>query len=211
MYYVYAYLRNRTSVTAKAGSPYYIGKGTGNRAWDLHSSNIQVPTDKDMIVILENNLTELGALALERRYIKWYGRKDLGTGILLNRTAGGDGASGHVPSDAQRKQVSERLKGKSKSEETKKKMSLSKKGLPSNIKGKTMSIEARNRISEVAKQRSEKDIFYKDKMSRSLKKYYLENPKDSQKQEQTICPHCNKIGGSHAMKRWHFDNCKVLG
>ena len=23
------------------------------------------------------------------------------------------------------------------------------------------------------------------------------------------CPHCGKLGGSRAMKRWHFDNCKL--
>jgi hypothetical protein len=22
------------------------------------------------------------------------------------------------------------------------------------------------------------------------------------------CPHCGKEGGSNAMTRWHFDNCK---
>ena len=27
------------------------------------------------------------------------------------------------------------------------------------------------------------------------------------KQNKMICPHCGKSGG-HAMKRWHFDNCK---
>lgn len=26
---------------------------------------------------------------------------------------------------------------------------------------------------------------------------------------QTTCPHCSKIGQENAMKRWHFDNCKV--
>jgi len=93
IYYVYAYLRSKDSETAKAGTPYYIGKGKDQRAFENHK-NVSVPENITNIVLVESNLTEIGAFALEGRLIKWYGRKDTNTGILLNRTDGGEGASG---------------------------------------------------------------------------------------------------------------------
>ncbi len=101
IYYVYAYIRSKDSNTAKAGTPYYIGKGKGKRAYQKHRSGprgIAVPSDISYIVFVETNLTELGALALERKMIAWYGRQDNKSGILLNRTDGGDGTSGAVRS-----------------------------------------------------------------------------------------------------------------
>jgi hypothetical protein len=90
-----AYLRGKDSSAGKAGSPYYIGKMRGvERIRERHA--VPIPKDDRQIRLLKGNLTEPEANAWERRYIARYGRKDLGTGILLNRTSGGEGASGRV-------------------------------------------------------------------------------------------------------------------
>ena len=129
IYYVYAYIRSKDSKTAKAGTPYYIGKGKDVRAWGDHKY-LSVPKEHNLIVILETNLTELGAFAIERRLILWWGRKDIGSGILLNLTDGGEGTSGYKYTEEQLARMSIQRTGRILSEETKLKMSVAALGKP---------------------------------------------------------------------------------
>lgn len=92
-FYVYMWLREKDSKTALAGTPYYIGKGNGKRATDGRRKGI--PKNKENIVIVESNLSEEAAFALEIELIKKYGRKDIKTGILINLSDGGEGQSGY--------------------------------------------------------------------------------------------------------------------
>ena len=101
-YYTYAYLREDRT-------PYYIGKGSGRR---IYSSNrtIKKPKDKSRIIFLKQNLTEEEAFKHEIYMIAVFGRKDLGTGILHNRTNGGDGISGYILSELDREKRKNRMK-----------------------------------------------------------------------------------------------------
>ena len=81
-YYCYFYIRDD-------GTPYYVGKGCGSRIDSKNHPGIILPPKERRIKIAEN-LNEEDAIQLEKMYIRKYGRKDLGTGILYNKTDGGD-------------------------------------------------------------------------------------------------------------------------
>jgi hypothetical protein len=75
IYYTYAYLDDNNK-------PYYVGKGSGNRAYAPHS-NVEVPEDKSKILFLKKNLSEKKAFEHEAYMIHVLGRKHLG-GLLEN-------------------------------------------------------------------------------------------------------------------------------
>ena len=101
-FYTYAYLRKGDK------TPYYIGKGTGKRAYDRHTHRVKVPDDRDRIIFLKENVSEREAWDYETEMIQFYGRKDLGTGILRNMSDGGEGPAN--PSPESRRKNSERNK-----------------------------------------------------------------------------------------------------
>jgi hypothetical protein len=98
IFYVYEWLDD-------SSMPYYIGKGNGKRAWQKTKGHMP-PSDRSKIRIVAHNLFENEALTLERKLIAFYGRQDLGTGHLVNKTSGGQGPCGRKTSD----QAIEKLK-----------------------------------------------------------------------------------------------------
>lgn len=136
-FYVYAYLR-------EDGTPYYIGKGVGRRAVQKH--NVNIPKDQRRIIVCEQNLTEIGALAIERQLILWYGRIDLGTGCLRNLTSGGDNTE---ISPITRQKMSAAKLGRS--NPWMKDVNAGRKGIPTSLVGHPKTQEHKNQISKALK------------------------------------------------------------
>lgn len=86
-YYTYLWLR-------EDGLPYYVGKGKGDRSFFKFERSLN-PPERSRIITQEFP-DEDSAIAAERFLISYYGRLDLGTGCLRNRTDGGEGISGHT-------------------------------------------------------------------------------------------------------------------
>ena len=81
-FYSYLWLR-------EDGTPYYVGKGSGNRAFTNKGHNVHRPVSKSRIVVFPM-VNEAEAFESEIALIDLFGRKDVGTGYLLNRTGGGE-------------------------------------------------------------------------------------------------------------------------
>jgi hypothetical protein len=121
--FVYAYLRTN-------GSPYYIGIASNwKRPTERHGA-CPVPKERHRIRILRTGLSWNQACKWEMRYIARWGRKDIATGILCNRTDGGDGSLGAIKSD-----------------EAKAKMSAAKKAMWSDPERSALTIQAQRKYA----------------------------------------------------------------
>lgn len=146
LFYTYAYLR-------EDGTPYYIGKGKGSRCYSTCGRRgCNPPPDRSRIIFLKQNLTEEEAFRHEVYMIAVFGRIDKGTGILRNMTDGGEGSSGYVHTCESKEKIGKASRGLKRSEETRRRISESKKGKSVN-KGVKRSEETREKIRKAARQR----------------------------------------------------------
>lgn len=78
MFYVYLYLRDD-------GTPYYVGKGKGRRAYNHGGRPCKKPSDISRIIIHTENLTEDRAFSLEKELILKYGENAMADYYITNR------------------------------------------------------------------------------------------------------------------------------
>jgi hypothetical protein len=156
-YYTYAYLREDKT-------PYYIGKGKGSRIYNKRKNDIKPPKDKIRIIFLKQNLTEEEAFKHEIYMISVFGRKDLGTGILHNRTNGGEGISGYKHSQETKDTLSSINKGKVHSKKTKGKISIGN-------KGKKQTEDTKRKIGDANRLYEKDSEEFKESVRKQNKKY----------------------------------------
>lgn len=143
--YVYIYYDPR-----KNNEPFYVGKGSGNRAWThlKQSHNVIVRNKINTIcgVGREPNIGIYGGLdeelahLLEIELIEKFGRICDGTGTLANIALGGGGVLGCKWTEQRKKNMSVARRGKALSEETKHRISAATKGKRSSETKQKMSI-----------------------------------------------------------------------
>jgi hypothetical protein len=157
---------------------FYVGIGSKYRAKsskdrNAYWHNIVNKVGYD-IEIVHKDLSWKEACELETKYIKQFGRKDLGLGNLVNMTDGGDGTKGHIPPKKVLEERSKRMIGKKQSKETNVKKSQSLKDFWNDEDNKKMMSDAiklaHTNNPEIAKKISEssKGKIFSDKTRKKM-------------------------------------------
>lgn len=100
---------------------FYIGIGNKKRPYQIRSRNKHwkniVKKHGYEVEILFTDLNWQEACDIEKYLIKYYGRKDLKLGKLVNMTDGGNGSINRIVSKEERLRISKLFKGKTQNEE----------------------------------------------------------------------------------------------
>lgn len=168
-FYVYVFLDPTKPGIYKYGEyefdhePFYVGKGLNRRMFEsrCRSQSNTFKYNKIQKLIRSNSkpilfkyaeyLTEREAFDCEIDMIRIIGRRDIGKGPLTNLTTGGEGPSGYICSEKLRIIRRKNRLGKSLSEKSKEKCSISKRGDKNPNYGRSLSREIKIKISDKIK------------------------------------------------------------
>ena len=137
-----------------------------------------MPADRFYIVFIQEGLTEEEAFNLEQYCIALYGRIDLGTGILRNLTDGGEGSSGWSPSQETKNKMSQSKKGKPLPQKVKNNMSRALMGNQRWL-GKQHTEDTKRKMSQLQRKYlyefidPDKEVYITDNLSDFAKQYNL--------------------------------------
>jgi group I intron endonuclease len=161
--------------------------------------------------------------ARERYWQDYYNVLQEGLNLHLTRTD--DKPAKH--SQETKQKIKESLIGRVMTDEHRKRMSIARLALPEEIRKAAGQHKKGHKESEESnKKRSEKLLGIvrseetRNKMRKPKSKSHIENirkakvglksPIKGHPDEIITCPYCNKQGGNSGMKRWHFENCKLV-
>lgn len=135
--YIYKWFRKDTTHL------FYVGAGVNDRAWKLSRRNnltiniIRKIGKKGVVIKLFKMKNWKAALKEEKSLIKKYGRRDNKTGILSNMTDGGEGTTGRIMSEEQKKIVSKTNKNRIYTKEQRENLSKKMRIIKANVSEKT--------------------------------------------------------------------------
>ena len=189
------------------GLPFYVGKGKSNRLFSheraAKNTSINTLNLNTIRKIIRNNnevkyyiskfsKSESEIFQMEKRLIAYYGRRDIDErGILSNRALGGEGLSGYVPSEEQKRVQSSSLKQwhKTHPEFGKTQGEFMKKWIEGHPEEFSRGREKSNKILRTQE--------YRSAQSERLIKYFEENPEANQSLYENL-------------KQWQDENPEIV-
>lgn len=206
-FYIYIYRD-----PSRDNEPIYVGKGHGKRAWRHLTRKARHPFVQRLQFMSRNGIIpdiqiidaidEEHAFFLEECCISIFGRKDLGTGSLLNLTDGGEGTAN--PSSVTRGKIGAANKGRKRTEEQIKVNSEYRKGKPNGRAGLRYKQKDTSNHGNRNKVRTQD---FKDNLSRLHEGKPAWNK--GRCSVKTECMYCKRFIDPGNFKRYHGEKCKL--
>lgn len=212
-----------TTITASARFKSHCKSAEGGSNFRIHAAIRKYGSDNFTVTVLENTDKRSELYSLERKWIRYYDSMNYNLGY--NMTEGGEGAAGREVKEESKIKMSQKVKAH------REKIGFEGRKLLTLAANKKKRGSKENEESRLKKSKAQKHRF--DSMTAEERKEHGKRSSISVtdegrkrqlvalnssvsprrikgfKDELTTCPHCGKIGGKSAMKRYHFDNCRM--